>query len=194
MTKALFIVDPENDFFEGGALGVPGSLCIIPKLNKLMAFCETRRIPIPVFVSRDWHPANTAHFKKWPVHCVAETAGAAFHSDLIFPKDFFVEILKGLSTEDDGYSPFEGTDGKNSLDQLLRNASIEKLYVCGLATDYCVKACVLDALKLGYTVTVITDAIAAVNLKPNDGADALQEMQDAGAILKPTKEVLNELI
>jgi nicotinamidase/pyrazinamidase len=133
-----------------------------------------------VLASKDWHPYVTVHFEKWPVHCVAETNGAEFHSDLESHRIGHV-FLKGTHNKDDGYSAFEATN--DNLDQFLRTNGFTALDVCGLATDFCVKATVLDALKAGYDVRVVTDAIDAVNLQPGDDEKALDEMSKAGAKL-----------
>jgi nicotinamidase/pyrazinamidase len=189
--SALLIVDVQNDFCPGGALAVPQGDQVVPVLNRVI---ETlRSAGVPVYASRDWHPAETKHFQSgggpWPPHCVAGTAGAGFHPELKLPPDTIV-ISKGTDPASDGYSPFEGrTDEGRSLLDDLRHRGVTHLYVGGLATDYCVRAAVLDARKLGLEVTVLTDAVRGVDVQPGDSARALEEMARAGARLA-TSEAL----
>lgn len=189
---ALLIVDVQNDFCPGGALAVNEGDQVIPPLNEAAAAVAQRGGL--VLASRDWHPRQTKHFAefggKWPVHCVQGTEGAAFHPNLRLPEGTMI-ISKGTGTEDDGYSAFEGhTDSGETLDAVLRKHGIKRLLVGGLATDYCVRASALDALKHGYEVIVLTDAIRGVDLQPGDSERALQEMQSAGAHLMTTAEAL----
>jgi len=191
---ALLIVDVQNDFCPGGALAVPEGDQVIAPLNRAAAWMA-RRGGL-VVASRDWHPRTTRHFKAfgglWPVHCVRETQGAAFHPNLKLP-DGAVIVSKGTGTEDDGYSAFEGrTDDGKTLHEVLQAHGVRRLLVGGLATDYCVRASVLDALQHGYEVVVLTNAIRGVNLHPDDSARALQEMQAHGAHLMPTEEALRD--
>jgi nicotinamidase/pyrazinamidase len=124
------------------------------------------------------HPPGSRHFEKWPVHCVHGTSGAEFHPGLaVACIDCFIE--KGTTMQDDGYSDFESTN--LDLAAYLREQAVDELFVCGLATDYCVKETVLDALRRGFTTSVLADCIRAVDLQPGDGMRALQEMQDSGA-------------
>jgi nicotinamidase/pyrazinamidase len=175
--RALIVVDVQNDFCPGGALPVGRGNEVVAPLNKLMEeFLEGGE---PVFKSRDWHPPTTKHFAayggSWPVHCVQNTPGAEFHPDLL--DDMHIRVVsKGLGDED-CYSAFDGTD----LDLQLRRLGVEELWIGGLATDYCVKNTVLDGLRLGYTVKALPDAMRAVELKPGDGARAIEEMRKAGA-------------
>jgi len=149
------------------------------KKEKLQSYLE-------VLASRDMHPAGTRHFEKWPAHCVQGSSGADFHPELDMGSiDCFLE--KGTSCEDDGYSDFESTN--IDLSAYLRRRGVIRLYVCGLATDYCVKETVLDALKQGFAVSVIEDCIRAVDLRPGDGTRALQDMQSAGARLLNASEL-----
>ncbi|BCW95370.1 MAG: bifunctional nicotinamidase/pyrazinamidase [Fimbriimonadales bacterium] len=191
---ALLIVDVQNDFCPGGALAVSDGDQVIAPLNRA-AQTIVQRGGL-VVASRDWHPPTTRHFQQyggqWPVHCVQGTLGAAFHPDLRLP-DGAVIVSKGTGAEDDGYSAFEGrTDDGSTLDETLRAHGVRRLLVGGLATDYCVRASVLDALKHGYEVVVLTDAIRGVNLQPDDSARALQEMQTHGARLLATDEALRD--
>lgn len=138
-----------------------------------------------VYASRDWHPRVTSHFREyggqWPPHCIAESAGAGFHPDLRLPADAVV-VTKGDQPGDDGYSPLTGRtgEGKTLLDD-LRERRTERLVVGGLATDYCVKHAVLDALGVGLKVVVLEDAIAGVDVQEGDSARAIEEMKRAGA-------------
>ena len=175
--RALIVVDVQNDFCPGGALAVAQGDEVVAPLNKLIEeFLERGE---PVFKSRDWHPEKTRHFAAyggtWPVHCVQNTKGAEFHPDLI--DDMHIRVIsKGLGDED-SYSAFDGTD----LALQLRRLGIEEVWVGGLATDYCVKNTVLDALKEGFRVKALKNAMRAVELKPGDGELAIAEMQNAGA-------------
>jgi len=191
---ALLIVDVQNDFCPGGALAVPEGDQVIAPLNRAAVWVAQRGGL--VVASRDWHPPNTRHFKEfgglWQVHCVQGTSGAAFHPDLRL-SDGTIIVSKGTGTEDDGYSAFEGhTDDGRTLHEMLQAHGVRRLLVGGLATDYCVRASVLDALKHGYEVVVLTDAIRGVNLQPDDSARALQEMQAHGARLVPTDDALRD--
>ena len=175
--KALLVVDVQNDFCPGGSLAVAHGDEVVAPLNKLIEeFLERGE---PVFKSRDWHPEKTKHFTAyggtWPVHCVQNTKGAEFHPEL--KDDIHIRtISKGLGDED-SYSAFDGTDLALQLDRL----GVEELWIGGLATDYCVKNTVLDALKEGFRVKALTDAMRAVELQPGDGERAIKEMRDAGA-------------
>lgn len=174
MKRALFIVDLQRDFCPGGALGIATADKVVPVINELMDKYDI------ILASKDWHPYQTVHFDKWPVHCVAETSGAEFHEDLNSHKITHL-FLKGTHNKDDGYSAFEATN--DDLDAYLKQHGITDLDVCGLATDFCVKATVLDALRNSYTVRVVTDAVDAVNLQSGDDEKALSEMSAAGATL-----------
>jgi nicotinamidase/pyrazinamidase len=180
---ALLIVDVQNDFCPGGALPIPAGDRVVAVLNPWIDVFAAQGLP--VVASRDWHPARTRHFKEyggvWPVHCVQESSGAAFHPDLALPPGTVV-VSKGGDPEQDSYSAFEAAnDDGVVLGDLLKGLGVRRLYVGGLATDYCVRASVLDALRLGLDVTVLTDAIAGVDVKPGDSDRALEEMGRAGA-------------
>jgi nicotinamidase/pyrazinamidase len=182
---ALLVVDVQNDFCTGGALAVAGSEGVIEALNRYLAGAAAQGLP--VYASRDWHPARTTHFQpfggSWPVHCVAESEGARFHPDLLLPEDATI-VSKGDLPDAHGYSAFEGRTPEGSpLLTDLRRRGITRLYVGGLATDYCVRHSVLDALDAGLQVTVLGDAIAGVDLTPGDSARALEDMRDRGAEL-----------
>lgn len=175
---ALIVVDMQNDFLPGGSLAVPDGDAVVPVMNRYLAEFSARELP--VYATRDWHPANHCSFKArggpWPPHCVAESPGAQFAAQLRFPSGTLV-ISKATQPDKDAYSGFEGTD----LDARLRARKIKRLFVGGLATDYCVLNTVRDALRLGHEVYLLTDAIRAVNVKPDDGPKAEAEMQHLGA-------------
>ena len=181
--SALLLVDVQNDFCPGGALPVPSGDRVIPVLNTLSQ--QFSDVGLAVFASRDWHPPDTTHFKThggpWPPHCVAGTPGAQFHPGLRLPHDTIV-VSKGQGKRDDGYSAFEGTssDGR-TLPEHLRERGITHLYVGGLATDYCVRASVLDARKAGLDVTVVADGVAGIGEETT--RRALEEMRTAGALV-----------
>jgi nicotinamidase/pyrazinamidase len=177
---ALIVVDVQNDFLPGGALAVPDGDQVIAPINRLIAlFSASHR---PVYFSRDWHPAEHCSFLDqggpWPPHCVADTPGADFAAGLELPADPAV-VSKGTRPDRDAYSALDGTD----LGARLRAGAIRRVFVGGLATDYCVRATVLDALADGLKVVVLTDAIRAVNVDPGDGDRAIEAMRDAGARL-----------
>ena len=176
--KALIVVDVQNDFCPGGSLAVAHGDEVIAPLNELVKkFLERGE---PVYKTRDWHPAKTKHFQMyggtWPTHCVQGTPGAEFQAGLVDDPRITI-ISKGTDEGADGYSGFDGTN----LAQLLREKGVAEVWVGGLATDYCVKHTVLDARREGFEVKALADAMRAVNLNPNDGADAIEEMKAAGA-------------
>jgi len=217
---ALIIVDVQNDFCPGGSLPVPRGDEVVPRLNKYIEAALAAGIPI--FASRDWHPANTRHFAQhggvWPTHCERGTSGAAFHPALEHVDRMRI-VTKGTGTQDDGYSAFEGyltdlsgadvdEDGalipsakrkkKVSLGEVLQSTGVTRVFVGGLATDYCVKQTVLDALnplradsklqtdeqrayKPGLAVIWLRDASLPVEVKPGDGEQAERDMLAAGA-------------
>ena len=183
--SALLIVDVQRDFCSGGALEVPNGDRVVPVLNRFVKALNLNRGLI--YASRDWHPPITGHFREhggiWPIHCVAGTDGARFHPDLRLPRDAII-VSKGEGPTSDGYSAFEGnTPTGSSLLEDLRSHGVSHLYVGGLATDYCVRHSALDALKGGLQVTVLTDAIAGVDVQPGDSSRAIEEMMEAGAKL-----------
>lgn len=187
---ALVVVDVQNDFADpAGSLSVTGGEAIIAVVNRQMT-AATRRDAV-VVLTQDWHPPSTPHFAKdggiWPVHCVADTWGAALHPGLQAPADA-PRVRKGAGGED-GYSgftmrdPTSGATIATELEGLLRDAGVERVVVVGLATDYCVKATALDAVRLGFATVLLTDAVAAVDLAPGDGQRALDELAAAGVTL-----------
>lgn len=182
-SSALLIVDVQNDFCPGGGLPVPEGDRVVPILNRYIALFREHNLP--VFASRDWHPANTSHFRDfggtWPLHCVQGSEGARFHRDLALP-DSAIIVSKGMDPSRDDYSAFHGAaDDGTPFPQLLREMGITDLYVGGLATDYCVKASVLEGLRLGLSVTLLDDGVRGVDLNPGDSEKAIDEMTRAGA-------------
>lgn len=173
------IVDVQNDFLPGGSLAVPLGDEIIPVLNDWLRKAGARRLP--VFATRDWHPVNHCSFRSqggpWPAHCVAGSAGAEFARALNLPPDVIV-VSKGTAPDCEAYSGFAGTD----LESRLHIAGVRRLFIGGLATDYCVLNTVKDALRLGFRVLLVRDAIRAVNVRPDDGAKAVAEMIGLGAV------------
>lgn len=178
--KGMLVVDVQNDFCPGGALAVPEGDKVVPIINRLL-----NKFGV-IVASKDWHPAKSVHFQKWPPHCVQNTVGAEFHPQLQSHKIQQV-FLKGTKDKDDGYSAFEATN--LDLNEYLKEQGVTELYVTGLATDYCVKASALDAAKKGFDTYVVTDAVAAVNVKPDDGRKALEGMEHAGIHLVTSVQV-----
>ena len=181
-SDALLLVDVQNDFCPGGALAVADGDTVVPVLNNWIAAAVHGGAL--VFASRDWHPIDHLSFAEqggiWPPHCVQGTPGASFHSDLELPDDASV-VSKADQSDHEAYSAFDSGE----LGEKLGTAGIRRLWVGGLATDYCVKASVLDAVEVpGLEVHVITDAIRAVDVAPGDGDAALKAMCEAGAILE----------
>ena len=183
--SALLVVDAQNDFCPGGSLPVPDGDAVIPALNRYIeAFRAAGR---PIFASRDWHPEKTTHFQAygglWPAHCIQGTDGAAFHPDLRLPREAVI-VSKGLGAEEDSYSAFEArNDQGRLLAALLEEQGVKRLYVGGLATDYCVKHSTLDALKGGFQVVVLEDAVRGVDVQPGDSERSIEELRAAGALV-----------
>jgi nicotinamidase/pyrazinamidase len=180
---ALLLVDIQNDFCPGGALAVPEGDRIVPIANWYARLFERRGLP--VFASRDWHPAETRHFVSgggvWPPHCVQGTWGAELHARLSLPADAVV-VSKGMDPDEDAYSAFQAqTPGGKLLGEELKELGVERLFVGGLATDYCVRASVLDALRSGLRAVVLEDAVKGIDLSPGDIARAVAEMEEHGA-------------
>lgn len=182
---ALVVVDIQNDFCPGGALAVPDGDKVVPVLNKYIQLF--RSASAPVIYTRDWHPTDHSSFKAqggpWPPHCVQGTEGAKFRSDLLPPAEG--EIVSKADRKDEAYSFFKGTDLTHRLRRLkLRlglRGGIRALFVGGLATDYCIRETVLDALNLGFQVYYLDDASKGVNVKPEDSKLAVKEMVSKGA-------------
>ena len=189
-STALLVVDVQNDFADpAGSLSVRGGDAIVPVVDHEVR--EAEALGALVVATQDWHPEHTPHFAVdggiWPVHCVADTWGAALHPALTIPEGA-PRIRKGANGED-GYSgftmrdPLTGETIPTELEELLREADVDRVVVVGLATDYCVKATALDARRLGFETAVLADAIAAVDLEPGDGERALDEMRAAGVAI-----------
>ena len=177
-SDALLITDVQKDFLPGGALPVPSGDEIIPVLNEFAKLFEDAKAH--VFASRDWHPPNHCSFKQqggpWPPHCVRNTKGAKFSADLKLPEGTVV-ISKATDPERESYSVFDGTDFENEL----RMRGVRRLFVGGLATDYCVVNTVVDALRLGFKAVVLMDATLGINVQPGDVDRAVEKMLRLGA-------------
>jgi nicotinamidase/pyrazinamidase len=182
-TDALIVVDVQNDFCPGGALPVPRGDQVVTPINRILGLTGWLTV-----ATRDWHPPDHCSFKPqggiWPVHCVAGTRGAAFHPGLDGMKIRQI-ISKATSKDAEAYSGFQGTE----LAGLLRGQGIQRVLVCGLATDYCVKATALDAREAGLDVVVLEDAIRGVEVQPGDCARAMREMAAAGIQFAKTTDL-----
>jgi len=181
--KAFIIVDVQNDFCPGGALGVPAGHKILPAINKYIKIFS--KADTPVFATRDWHPVKSRHFKDfggvWPVHCIQNTKGAAFHPDLKLPEKAIL-LYKGMDPDKDCYSAFCAEDASgSSLFDWLKRLDVKELYIAGLATDYCVKFTAINAIKQSFKVKILVDAIQGVNLKPDDSEEAIKKIIKMGA-------------
>ncbi len=179
-SDALVVVDMQRDFMPGGALPVPEGDRIVPKINEYVKrFAD---LGLPVFFTRDWHPRDHISFKGhgglWPPHCVADTEGAMFHEDLLIPSDNKFIISKGTSRDFDAYSGFQAT----VLEQLLRERGVRRVFVCGVATDYCVKNTTLGAINLGFQALLLLDAIKGVDVSEGDSERAIELMLSKGAV------------
>lgn len=186
MAKALIVVDLQNDFCPGGALGVAGGDEIVPVINRLVNSFAT------VVYTRDWHPPNHVSFaenpqfidKSWPAHCVAGTPGADFHPALLVRPDGII-VDKGTDPAVEAYSGFQGT----GLAEKLRARQVDTVYITGLATDYCVKATALDAVKAGFRTFVVANACRGVDVPPGTVEKALAEMGEAGVAIVTDDEI-----
>jgi len=204
--QALLLVDLQNDFCAGGSLAVPEGSLTVSVANQLIALFQSQGSPI--IATQDWHPADHGSFASvqstlpfqqgtlaglaqtwWPDHCIQQSRGAEFHPELNITAVSHI-THKGCQQEIDSYSAFfdNGHRHNTGLDEWLRQHHVSSLVIMGLATDYCVKYTVLDALTLGYQVTVVTDGCRGVNLQPSDSEQALQEMAQAGARLMTLAE------
>jgi nicotinamidase/pyrazinamidase len=180
--RALIVVDVQNDFCPGGSLAVPRGDEVVPVINKLAE--KFKEEGSPIYASRDRHPARTRHFKgfggAWPPHCIKGSKGAEFHPKLSLPRGTII-ISKGMDPEKDSYSAFHG-ESKNGKDllSLLKKDNIKEVWVCGLATDYCVKSTALDARNHGFDVALVLDGVRSVDVSPGDGERAVLEMLSKG--------------
>jgi nicotinamidase/pyrazinamidase len=181
-SDALIVVDVQNDFLPGGALGVPRGDRVVEPINRIMPFFDY------VIGTRDWHPEEHPHFTDyggpWPYHCLQETAGAAFAPGL-HVNEFDEVLSKGTEPPWHGYSAFEGCN----LAERLHGRAIRRIFVCGLATDYCVRATALAAAEAGFDTIVLLDAIAAVNVNPGDERAALEELASHGVQFANTTDL-----
>lgn len=185
-SDALIVVDVQNDFCPGGSLAVKEGNQIIPTINRLIPRFRH------VIFTRDWHPPDHISFsgapefvdKSWPQHCVAGTPGAELHPDLYIPEDVLI-VDKGTDMAKEAYSGFQDT----GLADKLREKDISRIFVCGLATDYCVKSTVLDAISSGFQTVVIEDAIRGVNIPEGSAAAALEEMRRHGAQIAQSSDL-----
>jgi nicotinamidase/pyrazinamidase len=179
---ALLVIDMQRDFMAGGALAVPGADALVRPINAWLGIFRDARLP--VFATRDWHPDAHCSFVErggpWPRHCVAGSEGARFASGLHWPPVFEV-VSKGCAADAEAYSGFAGT----GLAERLLAARVRRLFVCGVATDYCVLRTVVDALGAGLEVVLLPDCMRAVDLQSGDGSAALQEMIERGAVAWP---------
>jgi len=185
-SSALIIVDVQNDFLEGGVLGAPSSRLIIPIINQYIRVFEEKNIPI--YATRDWHPPDHISFimrgGRWPPHCVKGTPGAEFPKELRLPKSTHI-VSKATEPDLEAYSGFQGTD----LEQTLKLSGTTELYVCGIATEYCVRSTVLDAIKKGFSTTLLLDAIAPI--ERSDSESAIKEMRQGGCKVARLDDILN---
>ncbi len=188
-TDALILVDVQNDFCPGGSLAVEGGDKVAAKLSDVAA--RFRAKGARVYATQDWHPDGHVSFQAkggpWPAHCVLTSKGAEIHPALKLPIGTSI-IRKGTNPKEDAYSGFQGT----TLENQLRRVNVKRVFLGGLATDYCVLNTALDARSLNFDTYVLTDAIAAVDANPGDGAAALQKMQEAGASMITSDEALSE--
>ncbi len=180
-SDALFIVDLQNDFCPGGALAVEDGDKIVPIINKIMKKFKN------IYASKDWHPEESVHFDKWPKHCIANSYGAELHKDL--KKEYIKEIfIKGTSNSDDGYSAFEATN--KNLFKFLKQNKIKRLFICGLALDYCVKATALDSVKKGFETFIIIDATKPVNKDEKFIKKLLDELKKKGVFIITSDKII----
>jgi len=183
---ALVVVDVQRDFCAGGTLAVPNGDEVVPIINRLIPMFRKR-----VF-TRDWHPVDHCSFssnpqfvdKSWPLHCVRNSVGADFHPNLNVPEDALI-IDKGTEPDKEAYSGFQDTQ----LAEMLQKSNVDRLFLCGLATDYCVKATALDGLRSGFRILVIQDACRGVDVPTGSVKRALAEMMEAGVALCSSKEL-----
>jgi nicotinamidase/pyrazinamidase len=189
---ALVVVDVQNDFADpAGGLSVAGGAEIVPTINREISSAVAAGAVVAY--TQDWHPPSTPHFAKdggiWPVHCVADTWGAELHPALVVDG---IRVRKGVNGED-GYSgftmrdPTTGASHPTDLEAVLRAKNVEQVVVCGLATDYCVKATAIDAANLGFETRLLSNAVRPVDLSPGDGDRAIDEMRTAGVIVSQAR-------
>jgi nicotinamidase/pyrazinamidase len=184
-TDALIIVDVQRDFCPGEALPVPYGDQVVPVLNKYI--CIFKAAGALIFATRDWHPPNHVSFKPyggiWPPHCIQGTKGAEFHPDLMLPEEAHI-VSKATDPSRESYSGFDGTE----LEKELGKRHLKRVFVGGLATDYCVKNTVIDAVRLGFKAVLLLDAIRGINRKRGDSEEAIKEMINNGAKTAVTRD------
>jgi nicotinamidase/pyrazinamidase len=190
---ALLVVDVQKDFCPGGALAVVGGDEIIPLINRYIELFKN--MGKLIIASRDWHPRVSKHFREfggiWPVHCIQNSDGASFHSELSLPPECLV-FSKGMNPLLDDYSAFQArNEAEMPLSDFLKEAGIRCLYICGLATDYCVRQSALNGLRQGFAIVVLADAVCGVDIEQGDSERALAEMVAAGATLTSLDELLS---
>jgi nicotinamidase/pyrazinamidase len=193
MNNALIVIDVQRDFCDGGVLPAKDTSSLISPLNIVIASCI--RDGVLCVFTRDWHPPDHCSFYlqggPWPPHCIQGTSGAEFAAGLQFPDSgLVIDIEKDSNTRNMGYSAFENTD----LEAELSNRHIQEVAICGIATDYCVKATVLDALRSGFQVSVLTDLVRPIDISPIDSSKALAEMVATGATLLDSNEWMKNLV
>jgi nicotinamidase/pyrazinamidase len=185
---ALLVVDVQNDFMPGGALGIRHGDEILAPINRLIDRCSAAGLP--VLLTRDWHPPDHCSFAAqggpWPEHCVAGSPGARFVAQLHVPAGALL-VSKATQRNEEAYSAFHGT----GLAEDLRRQAIRRVFIAGLATDYCVRASTADARRAGFDVVVLTDAIRAVDAQPGDAERAIEEMTTAGAAMITSSDLLD---
>ncbi len=189
--EALLIVDMQNCFLPGGTLGITGSDRILDPVNRLIRIFAKRKFPVAL--SRDWHPPDHISFQQqggpWPVHGVAGTPDAAFSPALHYPADAAV-FSKAMGKDQEEYSAFLASDAKGlTLREWLEQNQAKRIWIGGLATDYCVLNTGLDLRKAGFGVIVLRDAVHAVDVTPGDGERALAEMAARGAKIAAVSEI-----
>jgi nicotinamidase/pyrazinamidase len=190
--SALLIVDMQKDFCPGGALGIAGGDDIIPIINCYIGVFMERKLPI--IASRDWHPSMTKHFREfggsWPAHCVEGSDGAMFGEGLLLPPETLV-FSKGMDPDRDEYSALHARNDRGTpLAEFLIEKDIQHLFICGVATDYCVLQSALEGLRHGLAVTILVDAVRGVERQMGDAERAMEEMEDAGATFTHLGELL----
>lgn len=195
LIRSLLVVDVQNDFCPGGALPVASGDEVVPVLNEYVR--QFQQVGGPIYFSRDWHPPRTTHFREWggawPPHCVQDTIGAEFHPSLHMPSDAAI-VSKGMDPNQDSYSAFQGLDATGRpLADSLRERGVQRVYVGGLATDYCVKCSVSDALRSGFEAVLLADAVRGIDLNVGDVARAIESMRAEGARIATIEEVVVEL-
>jgi len=180
----LIVVDMQEDFMDGGPLGIPGARDLIEPINRVVSLFDKKGLAI--FFTRDWHPSNHCSFKdyggKWPVHCVSDTKGASFASGLLLPQRYQV-ISKATDAAEDAYSGFKGTD----LGKLISNMDVKKVFLVGVATEYCVFETALDAIGLGLETFIIGDCISGV--EEGKAQEALHSLEEAGAFIIKSSDI-----